>query len=274
MQDTRRTAILSSETLSLLPETQMAALRAALAPVPVQVVIYLRSRGPVIWSQWQEHIKHGDTRSFPDYVADLMLHTPDANMLDPLGLAVRSLRMIGTVSLVDYDGCVAEGRDLLDPIMQMAAGGPVDLPELNTLPVNRRMPQERVETLRMLNLVSMRRTKRQPGKRVRMSFLAALRDRPDEVRAIEAEIAKMMRPHMRELRLDMLDQYCANRDREHTATLEAAGVTVPPFGARRSDDTTAQPGFAYLPDSEVLFSSMPPLLRNLHDLVTAGAEAA
>lgn len=228
-------------------------LGASLAPLPVKVVIYLRSRGPVIWSQWQEHVKFGEVRGFPDYVANLMLHTPEANMLDPLGLALRCQRALGPVTLVDYDCCVAEGYDITLPLMHLAAGKAVELPRFIAKPVNTRMPQERVEILRLLNLLYLRR-RGNPGARVRGAFLAAARDNP-AIKAAEAELADLIRPRLVFLPLAMLDRYCESRDQEATAQLEDAGVAVPPFGLRSAVETAE--GFQYLPDTAVLFSPIP-----------------
>jgi len=258
-----QSAIFSSENLSLLSEAQMTSLRAGLAPLPTRAVIYLRDRGPVIWSQWQEHVKFGEVRSLPDYVAGLMLRTPEVNAIDPLGLAVRTLRAVGAVDLVDYDGCVADGRDLTDPILRLAAGRPVELPKIEIKHANTRLPQERVEILRLLNLMQLRRGKK-PGKTVRRLYLTALREQP-EVVAAEAEATKLITPHLTDLPMAMIDRYFRGIDAAHARKLADAGVSVPPFGAARPKADVA--GFAYLPDAAILFSRIPGAVRDIFRLI-------
>ena len=261
-----QTAIFSSETLSHLGETEMGVLRAALSPVPVQTVMYLRARGPVIWSQWQEDVKHGETRSFSEYVTDLMLRTPEAKSINPLGLAVRSQRALGSLKLVDYEACVASGIDLIEPLLQLAADGPILLPHLNTYRVNSRMPQERVEVLRLLNLIAYRRLKRHPGILVRKLFLTALRNSA-EVREATAEVGTLIGSQLVELPLDLLDEYFWPRDEGHTAFLQAAGVEVPPFGVLRETKGLDRTGFKYLPDISFLLSPLLPAVIEIYDML-------
>lgn len=266
-----QTAILSSENMSLIDDAALAILRRGLEPLPVHVVVYLRARGPAIWSQWQEHIKFGETYSLSDYIMGLILSTPDANVVDPLGLALRWQRVFGQVTLVDYDGCVAEGRDLTDPLLQVVTGGPMALPDMRTDQINARMPQERVEILRMLNLVGRRRLKRHPKNQVRKAFLAAQRQRP-EVQEATTRIGALIRPRMVKLPLARLDGYFASRDDAHIVALQSVGVAVPPFGARRPPDNPDALAFEYLPDSAFLFTQILPAIIELYEMLDIGAE--
>jgi hypothetical protein len=271
LQANGQIAVLSAENMSLMDDAALAALRRGLEPLPVHVVVYLRARGPAIWSQWQEYIKFGDTQGFSDYVAELMLSTPDANVVDPLGLALRWQRVFGQVTLVDYDGCVAEGRDLTDPLLQVVTGGPMVLPDMRTDQVNTRMPQERVEILRMLNLVGRRRLKRHPKNLVRKAFLAAQRQRP-EVQEATTRIGALIRPRLVKLPLARLDSYFASRDDGHIVALQSVGVAVPPFGARRPPADPDTLAFEYLPDSAFLFTQILPGIIELYEMLDIGAE--
>lgn len=271
LQAKGQTAILSAENMSLMDDAALAALRRGLEPLPVHVVVYLRARGPAIWSQWQEHVKFGETYSLPDYVMGLMLSTPDANVVDPLGLALRWQRVFGQVTLVDYDGCVAEGRDLTDPLLQVVTGGPMVLPDMKTDQVNTRMLQERVEILRMLNLVAQRRLKRHPKNVVRKAFLVAQRQRPEVLEAT-VRIGMLIRPRMVKLPLARLDGYFASRDDAHIVALQSVGVAVPPFGARRPPADPETLAFGYLPDSAFLFTQILPAIIELYEMLDIGAE--
>lgn len=271
LQARGQAAIMSAENMALMDDAQIEALHRGLDPLPGHVVVYLRARGPAIWSQWQEYIKFGDTQSFSDYVADLMLRNPEANVVDPLGLARRWHRVFGRLTLVDYDGCVAEGRDLTDPVLRVATGGPMVLPDMNTDQVNTRMPQERVEILRMLNLVGRRRLKRHPKNLVRKAFLAAQRQRPD-VQGAVARTSALIRPRMIKLPLARLDGYFAGRDDAHAVALQAAGVAVPLYGARRPPADPETLTFDYLPDSAFLLTQILPSVTEIFEMLEIGAD--
>jgi hypothetical protein len=271
LQSSGKSAIISSENLSLMDDSQMVALREALAPLPLRVVIFLRARGPTIWSQWQEHVKFGQGQGFSDYVAELVLRTPSANAIDPLGLAVRSQRYLGPVSLVDYDACVAEGKDLTLPVLEIASGKSLVLPDIDSTRVNSRMPQERVEILRLLNLIARQRLKRPPSNHVRKAFLSALRNK-SEVKDATVKAVAMVRPKLVPLPLDLLDGYFAARDSEHAAVLRAAGTDVPPFGVQRGLSEPIRASFDYLPDTEILFSPLLPAVTRIYEMLEIGKD--
>jgi hypothetical protein len=266
LQAKGQTAVLSAENMSLMNDTAIAALRRGLEPLPVHVVVYLRARGPAIWSQWQEHIKFGQTYSLHDYVMGLLLSTPDDNVVDPLGLALRWRRIFGLVTLVDYDGCVAEGRDLIDPLLQVVNGGTMVLPSMNTDKVNIRMLQERVEILRMLNLVWRRRLQRHPKNHVRKVFLDQLRER-SKVQDVTASLGALIRPRLVKLPLARLDGYFASRDDAHIFALQSMSVAVPPFAARRPAPDPDTLAFEYLPDSDFLFTQILPAVIELYGML-------
>ncbi|MBV0892855.1 hypothetical protein KTN05_13490 [Paracoccus sp. Z118] len=259
--ETRR-VIFSSENLSLLSHAEMVSLRDALAPQTILPIIYLRNRAQSIWSQYQEHVKFGEVKSFSDYVSYLLLLQPDANAIDPLGLALRVGRVFGSVDIVSYDGCVAEFRDLTDPILVAACGASLALPHRLGGRSNVRMAQERVEILRLLNLVHLRRGKK-PANFVRAAFLKGLREN-SELCAAEALATVAIRQRLTEFPLAELEHFYSKIDAERLRDLSNIGIDVPAF---RTDSVSERVVYSYLPDTAILFSSIPQSIASIYNLL-------
>lgn len=169
---------ISSENFEDLGAEEVARLKQVLGPAEVRVVYYARRWPGLLYADWQEGVKHGDSVAFPELV---LLHLARPQRSARLNYAVplaRYAEVFGkdAIRVVSYDNLKRDGVDLFQHFLTRIVGLP-RAPAVAPEKVNASLAPQTAEVLRALNAVHFART----GKRS-----AALRARFLELRKQQA----------------------------------------------------------------------------------------
>lgn len=189
-----RTVIFSSENLAHISAEGVRILVEALDPEDLEIVYYARRWDHLLPSVWQELVKHGNSRTYLEFL-NHQVSAPMAsiylnylNCLEPWAkvLGPRRLRIFS------YDMMTAAGDDIVTHFCREVLGLKLDVSEERR--ENRRQTPEYTETLRLLNKMAF--AGRTPSPAVRF----ALTRKRDELADDLAEIQAGMKPYLQQAR--------------------------------------------------------------------------
>lgn len=178
--DPGATLLLSSENFDRLEAAHLAELRKLLDAGQTRVVYFVRNAADLVYSLWQEEVKHGGIRCCDEFALEHFAFPFRSRALNHRLVLDAYAEVFGRESLrvVDYDAAVAEG-DLFDAFCRAS--------ELEALlgrgtneKINRSFAAWEVELIRALNILARDRG-RLKGANVRTAYLAVRKD--ESVRA-------------------------------------------------------------------------------------------
>lgn len=187
--------LLSSENFAHLAEPQIRALARQLNAEDIQPVYYARRWDRLMPSVWQELVKHGETRSYPEFLND-QAAAPRASLY--LNFAIPLDRWAAVcgrhnIRLFSYDGICSQGSDVIShffaEVLQMEPPAPGRVQSANT-----RLQPSETEVLRMLNRMSFGAAAGDAGVRQRLFA------RPRRVAGEMALLEELMQPFLRRCR--------------------------------------------------------------------------
>ena len=154
------TAIISDETLSHLSAAQVAPLQAMVAELadgdPVQVVSYCRRWSARLPSLWAELVKHGQSRSFAEWLAHLLTMTETSPIIDEsINWAIWSDWFgADALRLVSYDVMMDQRADIAVDFLDQFAGWRGEISPRAARAANQRLSAAELEFLRMMNAMA------------------------------------------------------------------------------------------------------------------------
>jgi hypothetical protein len=154
------TLLVSAERISGLDGAALRRLRGLLGGCAVTVVFYVRRWSDLLPSAWQELVKRGETRSFPEFLA-ANIRNPERSLYFNLDMKLQALvEVFGqeNVRLVCYSVLRDASADLFDHFAQHFLGWP-DAPTLpGAVDMNVSRTAEEIELVRRLNMIDIART--------------------------------------------------------------------------------------------------------------------
>ena len=206
--------LLSSETFSSLHMQHAAALKDVVGS-DVVYVLYLRRRSSMILSRWQEDVKHGDSRTFAEYVSAQLLGAGDVlRPEEPITVGARTFG-VQALRLIIYEELVARRIDLFDHfvvnVLGLSLDGAIPAKEHAT---NTSLEAATVEALRALNAAQCKGQLWADGRHTyAQAALDYLRHEADG-QALLADVSRVFDAHAESVDLTRLDQEWLSRDRE------------------------------------------------------------
>lgn len=201
----RQITIISSEVFSRVSRSAWTSL---LSELPKDIcctfVCYLRSRSTVMYSLWQEQIKHGRTASVGEYVCNEVLYPHRSPPINFLSIIDRLPLSDGhKLKIVVYDNLIEDGIDLVDQLLSGVLG--LDMPRAfgNREQVNRSFDPAFLEFLRSLNLIS--GIKNRPQSDKFRNGLLRLMQRDQDFKATVDRHCEELRQYLRSVELSSLD---------------------------------------------------------------------
>jgi hypothetical protein len=183
------TALISAEDLSDLGAIQMQRLRDLLGESQVTIVFYVRRASDMLFSAWQENVKHGLKLTLPEFFG-LNLRNPEVSTMFNFEMRLRAcIEVFGVdrIRIVSYSALRDGGIDLFSHFAKHFLEWPVVEPAPEPVELNVAATPPEIELLRSLNIIEALRNPEQPRN---------LRDRLDAARAtldvefLFAEMAK------------------------------------------------------------------------------------
>lgn len=189
-----RTVIFSSENLAHIGAEGVRILIEALDPEDLEIVYYARRWDHLLPSVWQELVKHGNSRTFLEFL-NTQVSAPMASIylnylkcLEPWAKVVGPRRL----RIFSYDMMVAAGDDIVTHFCREVLGLKLDIAEERR--ENRRQTPENTEILRLLNKMAF--AGRPPSPAVRFALTRKREELADDL----AEIATGMKPYLQQVR--------------------------------------------------------------------------
>ena len=173
-----RVLLLSSENFTVLPVSALLRLR-GMFPEAQFTVVHLLRRLCDLWpSHWQELVKHGQSLSFPEYLAQAAMGWPESgwtalNQPDQLGKLVEAFGTSG-LRLIGYDAVAAAGADIGAAVLREGLELPGLVGGRRAPRLNLRMHDWKLELLRLLHRIAAERGGRPPGGRIGQALDARL----------------------------------------------------------------------------------------------------
>jgi hypothetical protein len=169
--------VLSTEDFSLLSEDDVRYFAGFLGTARVTVVFVWRPLPDLLRSMWQETIRHGAIRTFPEFVADRLLDPFRDGAVNPCVRIDPWTAVFGleAVRILSYPDIVGSGRSLFDAFLEAGA-----LPAVAAAPaeVHVSPPAALSEVSRALNAIAGMRDQRPPG--LPACLVDAVQDRSGE----------------------------------------------------------------------------------------------
>lgn len=150
-------ALLSSENLSRLDAEGLAWFRSALPAHRLVAIHFIRARGGSLYSLWQEDVKHGADTGLVEYVAHVLCRPYGDRVINPQLLVDLYQPHVDDFKIVVYDNVLLAQQNIFDVLVGscLARDVPGDLRRPGR--VNRSLDPVRVEIIRMLNYLHLRR---------------------------------------------------------------------------------------------------------------------
>ena len=206
--------LLSSETFSSLHMQHVKALKDVIGS-DVVYVLYLRRRSSMILSRWQEDVKHGDSRTFAEYVSAQLLGAGDVlRPEEPITIGAQTFG-VQALRLIIYEELVARRIDLFDHFVANVLGLPLEgaIPAKENA-TNTSLKAATAEALRALNAAQ---CKGQLWASGRQTYAQAALDylwNEADGQALLADVSRVFDAHAESVDLTRLDQEWLSRDRE------------------------------------------------------------
>lgn len=117
----------------------------------VNIVYFKRDPEPLLFSNWQESIKHGGVTSWSEYFLDHLTHPYRSKVINPSLVLDKYSSIFGTESIriIDYEDVMRQGEDIAIALSrQINADIDIDFQDKD---INKSMHSSVVEILRVLN---------------------------------------------------------------------------------------------------------------------------
>ncbi len=159
-----QTLLLSAEDLCTLGVVQLQRLRDLLGDTAVTIVYYVRRTSDLLFSSWQEDVKHTTSMTFPEYTL-MHLRNPEISLFFNLDVRLKSfVEVFGkdSIRIVGYSAL----RDNAFDLFKHFALRFLDWPNVEPAPESREMniaaTPEQIELLRSLNQLEKLQNPEQP----------------------------------------------------------------------------------------------------------------
>ncbi|WP_444914609.1 hypothetical protein [Microbulbifer sp. TRSA007] len=145
--------LLSSENFDVLDSRALSYLSEELKPYEVRVLVFFRTPTIRLYSWWQEEVKHGNTKSYSEYVSPHYSKPFASEVLNINNMLHRYVDKFGSesISIFDYEACLAESGTL-DPFLELLGVSVKPTVAMNR--VNDGLSILHVETIRALNIIA------------------------------------------------------------------------------------------------------------------------
>jgi hypothetical protein len=183
--------VFSSEDFSNLAVEQVAALAAQIPGAEVEVVYYARRWDRLMPSVWQELVKHGSSRSYPEFLNQQTAAPRASFYLNYAMVLDRWAQVFGTgsIRLWSFDNAIEETGDIVAHFCRRVLE--VTPPPPQAQERNSSWPASSTEILRLLNRLSFGTGAGTPS--VRQRLWQALPLLAAEMAELEAELAPFLR---------------------------------------------------------------------------------
>lgn len=106
LKKAEKPCVISSEELCYLSEGAVGLIKEALSDADVSIIFYQRNPITLLYSWWQEKIKHGSTETFVEFVLGCLLKPDEHHLLVPDALLANWANFFGreAVKIFIYDG--------------------------------------------------------------------------------------------------------------------------------------------------------------------------
>ena len=154
------TILLSSENFEGLNEKNIRRLISLFDPDSVKVLFFFRNWTPLLYSMWQEEIKHGEIILYHQYIESHLVFYFSSKLLN-FELAVSEYASVvgkDNVLLASYDNIIGTGDDLYAAVLkQLGIDGASwsFSPAAESSPVNASFDPYIVEAIRMMNAMAL-----------------------------------------------------------------------------------------------------------------------
>lgn len=192
------TMLLSSENFSLLDAQQVTRFAEAAVDFDVHIISYARRWSELLYSSWQEGVKHGHSVGFPEFCFK-ELSTPLASrLLNPSSSLEAYSAAFGreSVTVVSYDEIKLKERDLVDHFVEVVFGGSFVAPPLDREPPrhNKSLGPAEAELLRALNIRSRLGNATLVGPQLYQSYRGWRRENRERFQELAAELRASSAP--------------------------------------------------------------------------------
>ena len=165
--------LISSEDISKLPAGEIERLRSYLGGHRATIIFHCRRWLELLPSSWQEIVKHGQTTTFPEFMATNLMNPFASPIINYATLLDRFEPAFGidNMVLVSYSNIVEQGGDLGEHFFRNFLGWP-DAPLIPGLRPNPSLSISDIEVIRTLNAFAWKRSGC-PTDRLRVRYLRA-----------------------------------------------------------------------------------------------------
>ena len=154
-RDGAPTLLISAEDLCTLGAPGVQRLRDLLGDSDVTIVYYVRRTSDLLFSSWQEDVKHSTSMTFPEYVLN-HVRNPEASLFFNLDVRLKHfIEMFGkdALRIVAYSALRDNGIDLFKHFAQRFLDWQTIEPEPQSREINIAATPEQIELLRSLNQI-------------------------------------------------------------------------------------------------------------------------
>jgi hypothetical protein len=188
--------LVSSETMEYLKAEHLREIAEWFQPAEVEVLYFYRHWTGLLYSGWQEEVKHGSDIFFPDFAFEHVVFHRNSRTLnfgEPVAKAEAAFGP-GTVRIANYETVKANG-DIAAFVLERLGVKGLD-PKAEKL-INQSMIPSHVELLRALNaLMKESDMSQEESNKLRKYYLRTMKKRADPA---VRKLVEMMEPHIREL---------------------------------------------------------------------------
>jgi hypothetical protein len=171
------TLLLSAEDLSTLGVVQLQRLRDLLGDSPVTIIYYVRRISDLMFSSWQEDVKHATSMTLPEY-AYLHLRNPEVSLFFNLDIRLKAfIEVFGkeSIKIVGYSALRDNTIDLFKHFALRFLNWPNVTPEPESREMNVAATPEQIELLRTLNQIEKLKNPERP-QNLRVKLDSAFKD--------------------------------------------------------------------------------------------------
>jgi hypothetical protein len=152
--------VLSSENFEYLSEDQIHQLVTAIGCSNVRVILFYRNWTPLLFSIWQEDIKHGGSATYHEYCLPHLVAPESSNLLNYELIISKFSKIVGldNISISSYDSIVSSGKDVYQCFLdQIGVRGSLAKPpnsDDNKQVVNPSLDSPTIEIIRAINSIA------------------------------------------------------------------------------------------------------------------------
>ncbi len=150
-----KTLLISAEDLCTLGVVQVQRLRDLLGDTEISIVYYVRRTSDLLFSSWQEDVKHTTSMTFPEYVLN-HVRNPEASLFFNLDVRLRSFKEVfgkDAIRIVGYSALRDNTIDLFKHFAQRFLDWQNIEPEPQSREINTAATPREIELLRSLNQI-------------------------------------------------------------------------------------------------------------------------